>query len=309
MVSDYLHSSAKVNPNPSPENRRVMERPLDNTCGVRLIVSVNRVARILFGAALVCSFGAVTCKSATLAGQTVPPGQTLDIRFPVDKFFQDYAAAGGNPRPTTGRALISFPKGFEPSRTWPILIAISTADNHRTNPMDAPFYQEPGTAEGWIVLATDATIPPRVDSDSWRLGLISAAIQLLHKEWPQSTRWPVAFAGLSGGAKRSGYMGAMLASAQAVKICGFFLAGINDDQISLAYKTYHPPPSFLNIPIWLSSGTGDSIAPPFKHEHVRASLANTGFKHVRLESFAGGHEVDPAQVQLALRWFRQLGNF
>jgi len=36
---------------------------------------------------------------------------------------------------------------------------------------------------------------------------------------------------------------------------------------------------------------------------------NTGFKHVRLESFAGSHQVQPAQVQLALRWFRQLGNF
>jgi len=270
---------------------------------------VNRVARMFFAAIFVCSFGAVTCKCATLAGQPVPPGATLDIKFPVDKFFQDYASTGGNPRPTTGHALISFPKGFDPARTWPILIVISTADNRRTNLMDAPFYQEPGTAEGWIVLATDATITPNNDSDSWRLGLLSAAIQMVHKEWPQSTRWPVAFAGLSGGAKRSGYMAAMLAKAQAVKICGFFLAGINDDQISLAYRIYHPPPSFLNIPIWLSSGVGDSIAPPSKHEHVRASLVNTGFKHVRVESFAGGHEVDPAQVRLALRWFRQLGNF
>jgi predicted esterase len=104
-------------------------------------------------------------------------------------------------------------------------------------------------------------------------------------------------------------MAAMLASAQAVKICGLFLAGINDDQISLAYKRYHPPSSFLNIPIWLSSGTGDAIAPPWKHEHVRASLVYTGFKRVRVESFDGGHEVDAAQVKLALRWFRQLGSF
>ena len=267
-----------------------------------------RVFQVVVVLLLSC-LSASVCKSATLEGQPVQPGATLDIKFPVSQHFQDYAAAGGNPRPTVGHALISFPKGFDPARTWPILIVISTADNHRTNLMDAPFYQEPGIAEDWIVLATDATISPRDDSDSWRLGLLAAAIEMMHKNWPQSMRWPVAFAGFSGGAKRSGYMAAMLASAQAVKICGLFLAGINDDQITLAYKRYHPPPSFLNIPIWLSSGTGDSTAPPWKHEHVRASLVNTGFKRVRVESFSGGHEVDPAQVQLALRWFRQLGNF
>lgn len=264
---------------------------------------------MLFASVLVCSLSAVTCKSATLAGQPVPPGQTLDIRFPIDKYFQDYAASGGNPRPATGRALISFPKGFDPARTWPILIVISTSDYHRTNAMDAPFYQEAGIAEGWIVLAADATIGPREDSEAWRVALLGAALQMIHKDWPQSARWPVAFAGLSGGAKRSGFLAAMLSSTNPVKISGFFLAGINDDRISVAYKTYQPPPGFLNIPIWLSSGTGDSIAPPFKSEHVRASLVNTGFKHVRVESFAGGHEVDPAQVRLALRWFRQLGNF
>ena len=272
---------------------------------------MHRVARTLqlVVVLVLCCLSTRVCKCATLEGQPVRPGATLDIKFPVSQHFQDYAAAGGNPRPTTGHALISFPKAFDPARTWPILIVISTADNHRTNLMDAPFYQEPGIAEGWIVLATDATISPHDDSDSWRLGLLAAAIEMIHKNWPQSMRWPVAFAGFSGGAKRSGYMAAMLASAQAVKICGLFLAGINDDQITLAYKRYNPPPSFLNIPIWLSSGTGDSTAPPWKHEHVRASLVNTGFKRVRVESFSGGHEVDPAQVQLALRWFRQLGSF
>jgi hypothetical protein len=269
---------------------------------------MNRATRVLLFVAILCLSPGVS-KGATLAGQTVRPGATLDLRFPVDKYFQDYAAAGGNPRPTTGRALISFPKGFDPARTWPILIVISTSDNGRTNAMDAPFYQEPGTAENWIVLASDATIPPREDSESWRVALLGAALQMLHTEWRQSAHWPVAFAGFSGGAKRSGFLAAMLASANPVKIRGFFLAGINDDRISVAYKTYHPPPLFLNIPIWLSSGTGDSIAPPWKVQHVRASLVNTGFKRVRVESFDGGHEVDPSQVQLALRWFRQLGNF
>jgi hypothetical protein len=269
---------------------------------------VSRFVSISFTAA-VCLFGTQVSKSATLAGQTVQPGGTLDIRFPIDKAFQDAAAEGGNPRPVQGRALVSFPKGFDPARPWPILIVSSTTDSQRTNIMDAPFYQQPAAIEGWIVLATDATIRAREDSTGWRLAQLAAALQALRKDWPQSAHWPIAYAGWSGGAKRSGVLGAMLASTNAVKPCGFFLAGINDDRLSVAYKTYHPPPDFLNTPIWLSSGMSDPRAPYTAHEHVRASLVNTGFKRVRLQTFQGGHEVDPAQVQLALRWFRQLGNF
>jgi len=36
---------------------------------------------------------------------------------------------------------------------------------------------------------------------------------------------------------------------------------------------------------------------------------NTGFKRVRVEPFLGRHEIKAAQVQLALRWFRQIGKF
>ena len=269
---------------------------------------VNGIVRV-FVIAVALFTGAEICRSATLAGQTVRPGGTLDLKFPLDKYFQDYAATGGNTRPTTGRAVIGFPKNFDPARSWPILILVSTADYHRATAMDEPFYEDATKAEGWIVLAADATVGPREDSETWRLALIAGALQILHKEWPQSGRWPIAFAGLSGGAKRSGFLAAMLESSNRIKIRGLFLAGINDDRISVAYKTYHPPPDFLDIPIWLSSGISDPIAPPFKAEHVRASLVNTGFKHVRLESFSGSHEVQPAQVQLALRWFRQLGNF
>ncbi|HLW34114.1 MAG TPA: hypothetical protein VKS98_00490 [Chthoniobacterales bacterium] len=270
---------------------------------------MNRAVPLVVVAVSFSWLGITACNSATLAGQTVRPGGTLDIRYPLDKYFQDYAASGNNTRPTTGHALISFPKNFDPARTWPILIIVSTADYHWTNAMSAPPYQQAGISEGWIVLAADATIVPHDDSEAWRVALIGAALQLLYKNWPQSTHWPVAFGGLSGGAKRTGFVAAMLESSNKIKICGFFLAGINDDRISVAYQMYRPPPEFLNIPIWLSSGISDPIAPPFKHEHVRASLVNTGFKHVRLESFAGSHEVQPAQVQLALRWFRQLGNF
>src|SRR5438105_4961356 len=105
---------------------------------------------------------------ATLLGKAVPPGGTLDLQFPINNYFQEYAARGGNPRPTTGRALIFFPKNFDPSRTWPILIVTSTIDFGYTSPEDAPRYRDAAMAEGWIVLATDATIRPRADTITWR---------------------------------------------------------------------------------------------------------------------------------------------
>ena len=252
-----------------------------------------------------CSAGT----AMTLLGQPVRPGGTIEVRFPIDKQFQDVAAADGNPRPAEGKALLSFPKGFDPARTCPILVVLSTADAGRTNMEDAPFYERAAMAEGWLLLASGSTITTRLDSTGWRLAHLAAALQALRKQWPQSAHWPVAFAGFSGGAKLASSVGAMLASTNAVKPCGFFLAGINEDRLSAVYKTYRPSADFLNTPIWLSSGMNDPRASYGTHERIRASLVNTGFKRVRLETFSGGHEVDNAQVQLALRWFRQTGNF
>lgn len=272
-----------------------------------MIKSVGTAVRI--GVALVGMLATGGAAGATFAGHEIRPGETLEIRFPVSKYYQDYAAQGGNPRPVMGRAVWVFPEDFDPARRWPILIVSSTTDGHWTNPHDVPFYQGPATREGWIVLATDAAIKARVDSNAWRLSMLAAALDHLHREWPQSAAWPVAFAGISGGAKRSGFMGAMLATTGSLRICGFFLCGINDDRVSVAYHEIRPPAAFLDVPIWLSSGSEDTIAPPLSHLRVEMSLRHTGFKHVVLESFAGGHQVKPAEVQRALRWFRNLGKF
>src|SRR6266404_5641748 len=200
--------------------------------------------------------------AVTLAGQQVQPGGKIEIRFPVSKYFQDVAAQGGNPRPETGRAVLTFPAGFDPARMWPVLIVTSTSDFNRTSAMDVDWYRAPATAEGWIVLGSDATIAPRIDSTQWRLGLLGAALEAIRKEWPQSAKWPVAFAGFSGGSKRSGVLGAMLAKSGSVRVCGFFLSGINEDRLGEAYKTYQPGGGFLDVPVWLSSGASDTVATP-----------------------------------------------
>src|SRR3954469_8790971 len=216
-------------------------------------------------------------QAANLAGQQVQSGGKIEIQFPVSKYFQDVASEAGNPRPVTGRAVLTFPAGFDPSRPCPILIVTSTSDFNRTSVMDADWYRAPATAEGWIVLGSDATIAPRIDSTQWRLGLLGAALEAIRKEWPQSARWPVAFAGFSGGSKRSGLLGAMLAKSGSVRVCGFFLSGINEDRLGEAYATYHPGGNFLNVPIWLSSGSSDPVATPQAHNLVKASLERKGF--------------------------------
>ena len=251
----------------------------------------------------------VATQGATLAGQPVQGGATVEIRFPVAKSFQDVAAQSGNPRPEMGRAVLTFPVGFDPARNWPILIVTSTSDFNRTSPMDAEWYRRPALTEGWVLLASDATIKPRLDSTQWRLAMLAAALESMRREWPQSAKWPVAFGGFSGGAKRSALLGAMLAKTGAVKTVGFFLSGINEDRLSEAYRDYKPGGGFLEIPIWQSSGQSDSVAKPQDHDRVKASLQRTGFKRVRLERFAGGHQVNKEEVGRALRWFREVAKF
>ena len=156
---------------------------------------------------------------------------------------------------------------------------------------------------------TDTTIRPRADSLQWRLSILTAGLRVIRTNWPQSAQWPVAFAGFSGGAKRGGILAAMLASNRGFKTCGMFLAGINSDRVTAAYKDYQPPADFLNTPIWISSGTTDQIAPPGTQEGVYYSLKRTGFKQVRLEKFFGGHALKSAEIQRALHWFREVGKF
>jgi hypothetical protein len=266
---------------------------------------VNYRSSLLIGILLI----AQPARAATLRGQLVRGGATLDLQFPLSDYFQQYAAEGGNPRPTTGRALLMFPNNFDPAREWPILIVTSTTDLGRTSIMDAPAYRDPAMKEGWIVLATDATIRPREDSLRWRLSILTAALEMIRAEWPQSARWPVAFAGFSGGAKRSGILAATLASNRNLRICGLFLAGINSDRVSAAYQDYHPPAEFLNTPVWISSGNADQIASAGAEENVYYSLKRTGFTQVRLEKFFGGHGLKRADVQRALHWFREIGKF
>jgi hypothetical protein len=261
---------------------------------------------LLLGCSL---FVASKVYALTIAGKEARPGSVIEIQFPVSKYFQDKAAWGGNPRPQTGRAVLSFPPGFDPARRWPIMVITSSTDFQRGSPEYARFLTEPANAEGWMIVASDATIKANHDSTPWRLAMLGAAFEAIRKDMPQSRNWPVAFCGHSGGAKRSCLLGAMMAQAHAVNICGFFLSGINDDKMSESYKTYQPGRDFLNIPVWISGGNEDPIATPGLEGQMMANMRRTGFTRVRLEHFPGVHQMRRSELKLALRWFRELGGF
>ena len=137
--------------------------------------------------ALILSFES----TAAILPQSPGSSGTVDVRFPVPEYYQQYATQDGNPVPTTGRLFLLLPPNFDPRRVWPILIVTATKDPGHTAPSDAPWYHAAAAAEGWIVLATDATVRPRNDSVSWRLALLAAGLDIVYHEWPKSAngRW------------------------------------------------------------------------------------------------------------------------
>ena len=245
--------------------------------------------------------------AATLPA-AAPASNQIDVAFPLPQFNREYAAQAGNPQPTAGRLLIYLPAQFDPRRSWPLFVINATADRGRTSIMDAPWYRSL-TADGCVVLATDANIRPRTDTVPWRIAVLSAALNVMHRDWPASRNWPAIFAGISGGAKRAEWNSAILAETRSVRIAGMFLAGINDDRMPEALQSFHPPPEFRNVPIWISSGRNDPIAKPEAARDVRNSLVHLGFRNVRMGTFNGGHEVDRGDLRDALRWFKTLGKF
>lgn len=159
------------------------------------------------------------------------------------------------------------------------------------------------------MLATDAQVRPKADTTAWRLAILAAGLEKLSHDWPGASDWPIAFAGLSGGAKRSCWIGAMLSSAQSRHLAGFFLAGMNDDRMSEALQSYPATPALLAAPVWMSCGRHDPVAPPEFQRQAEASLRHLGFQKVQLSQFDGEHEVDPSDLRRALRWFRAQGRF
>jgi hypothetical protein len=263
-------------------------------------------ALIVFSLAFVLPATAAEKSGLTFAGVAISPGATVRANVPLDPTEKSYVAEGGNSVSANAVAVLAVPPGFDPRKSWPVLVVVSTSDFKRLNRDDlADFYRTAALAEGWVILAGDGPESPRQDSTGWRAGMTLAALDALHRSFPGSNKWPVACAGYSGGAKRAGWIAPLLAVA-GCRMTGIFLTGINEDRLSEGYRQYKPGSAFLRTPIFVSSGADDKVATPSQQWQVKLSMERTGFQRVRLETFPQGHNVKLAHVRAALHWFREL---
>jgi len=129
--------------------------------GSRLFIAVNLVMAI--------SAAAAEKPGMKFAGVPVSPGATVRADVPLSAQQRSYASEGGNKPPANAVAVIAVPRNFDPQKTWPVLVAISTSDFNRLNRDDlADFYRNAALAEGWVILAGDAAEFAARDTTGWR---------------------------------------------------------------------------------------------------------------------------------------------
>jgi len=247
----------------------------------------------------------LNASAASFAGVPITPGATVRANVPLSPLQQRYAAEGGNAVPPHAVAVIAVPQGFDARKSWPVLVAFSTSDMKIQNRQDLErIYRPMALAEGWVLIAGDGPQPAKQDSSGWRIGMTLAALDAMHRSFPGSNKWPIACAGFSGGAKRTGLLSPLLAIA-GYRISGLFITGLNDDTLSQGYQKYNPGPAFLGTKVFFSSGSRDTTSPLAQQNSARASMQRTGFTNIRHEIFVGRHAVKRTHVTAALRWFRQ----
>lgn len=242
----------------------------------------------------------------SFAGVPLTPGATVRVSVPLSELEKSYVAEGGNAVPPYTVATLAVPRGFDPKKTWPVLIVFSSSQNQHPSWFDLMvIYRATALGEGWVLLAGDGPkSAPRVDSSGWRAGHTLAALDALNRSFSGSKNWPIVCAGQSGGAKRATYLAPLLA-AGGYRVAGVFLSGMNEERITEAYQRFKPGRDFLRTPIFLNSGVRDVIATLEQQNAVVNSMRRTGFNNIRHTTFPGGHELPPTRLLEALRWLRK----
>ncbi|PYI92207.1 MAG: hypothetical protein DME97_10740 [Verrucomicrobia bacterium] len=266
----------------------------------------SRVAKIFCALAWLAFSASAFSAGLSFAGVPLTPGATIRVSVPLSELEKSYLTEGGNAVPSCTMATLAVPRGFDPKKTWPVLIVFSSSDHQYPSWYDLMVhYRVTALAEGWVLLAGDGPKPPPVvDSSGWRAGHTLAALDALNRSFPGSEKWPIVCAGQSGGAKRSSYLAPLLA-AGGYRVAGIFLNGMNEERITQGYRRFKPGHDFLRTPIFLSSGVHDTIATLDQQNAVENSMRRTGFENIRHTTHPGGHEMRPTQFQEALRWFRK----
>lgn len=253
----------------------------------------------------------LACGVTALAEElAIKPGEVVEFTAPLNDELRSLAG-GGRPSATTDvLAAVAVPADFSPDRDWPVLLVSATSDpGHNSSRKLLRRFAAPALKAGWIVVAADPAVPVKMtdDNDQLRYALLMGALMRLYEDWPGIGRWPRAFGGFSGGAKRS----AMLAGYSTLlgyPTIGVYQAGCNAPTMRYALEplTGAPRPQFLATPVFLSSGRDDTIATWRDMDDVKSDLKRHGFTQVRLARYQGTHEVYEPHIEDALRWFAEL---
>ena len=246
---------------------------------------------------------ASTSSIASIRGGTVTlsptPGETLVVEVPLSPAERSEAAKKGSARLTTAKLSLAVPPGFDPQKSWPMLVVSNTENYASADALNQ--FKQAANEEGWVTLAADPLESEKDEHGNWRWPCLAAGLDYIVSAWPAAKNWPVACGGMSGGAKNSAFLAADVARAH-YNLVGMLMMGCNQDMATVAYRQ-SAPSRFLAVPVFLSSGTADTIATPAQHEYVKTSLKGTGFQKVRLESHSGAHDVYPPHITEALKWF------
>jgi predicted esterase len=144
------------------------------------------------------------------------------------------------------------------------------------------------------------------DTSRLRYALIAAVLARLREEWPALPHWPHAFGGFSGGAKRAAALAAF-SMLHGNRPLGVLQLGCNEPSMRYVLEIYQPPKeAFLALPVYLSGGSEDAIAPPDDVDAVERALLRAGFRQVVSRQFRGGHEIHPRHIRDALQWFGEI---
>jgi hypothetical protein len=211
---------------------------------------------------------------------------------------------------SAARVTVAVPPGFDPDRSWPVMIVSATSDQgYQSSRSLLAEYAAAGMEAGWILIASDPAPLVGKDQDGvpLRYALSLAALGALATQWKGAESAPLAFGGFSGGSKYSGWLAATFAS-RGRRIAGIYVAGINEDTVLSGAKDLGVlDDAYRRTPVFLQSGEQDVISTPGDHQRIRDELRRAGFKNVRIEYFSGPHVTAPALLGKALAWFSELG--
>jgi hypothetical protein len=239
---------------------------------------------------------------STNAPYKIPENRILYFTVPLTRDAK-LALATKNQVVDFAKVAVAVPSNFNPEAPNPILLVSGSSDGDGSSIRWLPSYTNMALRSGWVVVAADGPYgKPVLDNPAWRWAMVSSLLDHIHKTWPRSRRWPIATAGVSGGGKWSGVIGAILANKN-YNLIGVFMGAVNQDLASESAKLYEPATRYKNTPIYLSSGTDDKVATPQHHSEVKESLLHNGFTTVRLETFKGGHALSETELRKALNWF------